>query len=71
MRSKLAIQALRPAAGPVTSSADMLTRRRNMFGPSLHRMRAASDELHALQQLVRFRASREDVAWVASGNVPG
>ena len=70
MRSKLASQTLGPAAGPVTSSSDMRRRRRNMFGPSLHDMRAAADELHGLQQFVRFNASREDVAWAASGNVP-
>ena len=70
MRNKLASQTLGAAAGPVTSRSDMLARRRNMFGPSLHRMRAASDELHGLQHFVRFNASREDVAWAASGNVP-
>lgn len=69
MRSKLASQALAPAASAVTTSGVMLTWRRAMFGPSLQRMQAASYELRALQRLVRFHASREDVAWAASGDV--
>lgn len=67
MRSKLASQAPISAASSVTSSADMLRRLTSLFSPSLQRMQAASDELHALQQFLRFHASREDVTWAASG----
>ena len=69
MRSKLASQAPPSAASSVTGSADMLRRLTSMFSPGLLQMRAASDELHSLQQFVRFHASREDVAWAASGTV--
>ena len=67
MRSKLASQSPAPASGPVTSSADMLQRTRRMFSASRHRLQAASHELHSLQQFIRFRASRADVAWAAAG----
>ena len=69
MRSKLASQAPPSAASSVTSSADMLRRLTSMFSPGFLQMRAASDELHSLQQFVRFHATREDVAWAASGTV--
>lgn len=67
MRSKLASQMQTPAVGPVTSSADMLQRTRRMFTASRQQVQAASHELQSLQQFIRFRASREDVAWAAAG----
>lgn len=65
MRSKLTPQTQPSPAVSSSSRADMLLRCRGMFAASLQQVHAATGELHNLQRVMRFHATREDVAWAA------
>ncbi|DBA85972.1 TPA: hypothetical protein ACH3X1_005510 [Trebouxia sp. C0004] len=65
MRSKLASQTQPLPAVSLTSRGDMLLRCQGMFAASVEQLHAATRELHNLQRVMRFHATREDVAWAA------
>ena len=69
MRSKLAAQPTSEHCVPATSSAEMLSRCHGMFAGSVHEVHAAMQELHSLHRFIRFRATRQDVAWASSGEL--